>query len=255
MKNSMYLYPYKPGSASAKVLSNNLEIKRIKRKNSKFKGTSNKIVINFGSSSLPSEVLKCKILNNPQAVEIASNKLKTFFYLKDVPDINIPEFTAELSVAQNWTENNLVVIRNILNGNSGKGIEIVDNLFDVTYAPLYTKYIPKKDEYRVHVFRDTIIDLQRKARSSEIEDEDVNWQIRNHANGFIFMREGVELPDSAKEMCIKAIKVVGLDFGAIDLIWNEKENKYYILEINTAMGLEGTTLEKYKDIFNIVRES
>ena len=38
---------------------------------------------------------------------------------------------------------------------------------------------------------------------------------------------------------------VGLKFGAVDLIWNELENKSYVLEINTAPGLTGATLEKY----------
>jgi D-alanine-D-alanine ligase-like ATP-grasp enzyme len=40
-----------------------------------------------------------------------------------------------------------------------------------------------------------------------------------------------------------------LDFGAVDVIWNEKEDKYYVLEVNTACGLEGTTLDKYVEQF------
>ena len=40
---------------------------------------------------------------------------------------------------------------------------------------------------------------------------------------------------------------VGLKIGAVDIIWNELENKCYVLEINTAPGLEGTTLVKYTE--------
>ena len=42
---------------------------------------------------------------------------------------------------------------------------------------------------------------------------------------------------------------IDLQFGAVDIIWNEKENKCYVLEINTAPGLVGTTLTKYTEAF------
>ena len=50
--------------------------------------------------------------------------------------------------------------------------------------------------------------------------------------------------------------VSNLDFGAVDLIWNEHENKCYVLEVNSAPGIEGTTLQQYvtafaKDIKNV----
>jgi hypothetical protein len=41
-----------------------------------------------------------------------------------------------------------------------------------------------------------------------------------------------------------------LDFGAVDLIWNENQNVVYVLEVNTAPGMEGTTLENYCDAFS-----
>ena len=42
-----------------------------------------------------------------------------------------------------------------------------------------------------------------------------------------------------------AIKVLGLDFGAVDIIYNKQEDKWYVLEVNTAPGIYGTTLDKY----------
>jgi hypothetical protein len=36
-----------------------------------------------------------------------------------------------------------------------------------------------------------------------------------------------------------------LDFGAVDVGWNEHHGEATIYEVNTAPGLEGTTLEKY----------
>jgi D-alanine-D-alanine ligase-like ATP-grasp enzyme len=36
-----------------------------------------------------------------------------------------------------------------------------------------------------------------------------------------------------------------LDFGAVDVIWNEKQQRAYVLEVNTAPGLEGQTVDDY----------
>ena len=38
---------------------------------------------------------------------------------------------------------------------------------------------------------------------------------------------------------------IGLDFGAVDVIYNGHSNRAYVLEINTAPGLTGTTLDNY----------
>lgn len=119
-----------------------------------------------------------------------------------------------------------------------------DSLAEV-HAPLYVKYVKKQQEYRVHVFNGSVIDVQRKMRRTDTPDAEVNWQVRNHCNGFIFGREGVELPDVALTMSKDSVGALGLDFGAVDIIYNAHEDKYYVLEVNTACGLTGTTLEVY----------
>jgi D-alanine-D-alanine ligase-like ATP-grasp enzyme len=42
----------------------------------------------------------------------------------------------------------------------------------------------------------------------------------------------------------------GLDFGAVDVIWNAQKEKPYVLEINTAPGLEGQTIADYAAFFS-----
>lgn len=123
-------------------------------------------------------------------------------------------------------------------------LDSTDSLEEVN-APLYVKYIKKTQEYRIHVFNGSVIDVQRKMRRTDTPDAEVNWQVRNHCNGFIFGREGVELPDVALNMSKDSVSALGLDFGAVDLIYNAHEDKYYVLEVNTACGLTGTTLEVY----------
>lgn len=121
-----------------------------------------------------------------------------------------------------------------------------------TNADFWVQYIKKSAEYRIHVFNGKVIDCVQKRK--RIGKEVTSSMIRNHANGWIFCRNNVTLPDNAKSMAIYAIESLGLNFGAVDLIYNKHYNKYYVLEINTAPGLEGTTLEIYatmlKDALN-----
>ena len=69
--------------------------------------------------------------------------------------------------------------------------------------------------------------------------------VRNLANGWVFCRDNVVEPDGLRDAAVSACAALGLDFGAVDIIWNERENKCYVLEVNTAPGLQGTTLENY----------
>lgn len=145
--------------------------------------------------------------------------------------------------------NGPVVCRTLLRGHSGRGIVIADDVSELVQAPLYTQYIKKQSEYRVHVFFGEVIDIQKKMRRSDTPDSEVDWRVRNHSNGFVYGRDEVRLPDGAQQLCIEAVSALGLDFGAVDIIHNAHYDEYYVLEVNTAPGLSGTTLEVYTDAF------
>ena len=251
----MLIYQYMNGSKSARELSRALGAKRIKREGSVFRGRATKTVINWGCSSLPAEVMKCKVINKPECVSVAANKLQSFQVLLEA-GVNIPEFTRDsVDVLQDVLgkdpESVLWLARKELSGHSGSGIELIKgDAQDVPDAPLYTKYVKKKFEYRVHVFGGDVVDVQRKARSREVSDEDVNWYIRNHGNGFIFARNEDHTPnDDVLKQAVDAVQAMGLDFGAVDVIFNESSQKAYVLEVNTAPGLSGTTLDGYVSRF------
>ncbi len=99
------------------------------------------------------------------------------------------------------------------------------------------------------MFKGQVIHSSRKARKKDIPDEEVNWQVRNHKNGFIFQHENFELPEECVVKAKEAVELCGLDFGAVDIIWNDKQQRAYVLEVNTAPGLEGKTLEAYAKAF------
>ena len=141
--------------------------------------------------------------------------------------------------------------RTPLTASEGRGIVVANNRAELVNAPLYTKYVKKKDEYRIHVLRrpggmPVAISIQRKAKRNGV---DADFKIRNLANGFVFVRDGVKAPDDVRIQAAAAIEASGLAFGAVDVIWNEHQGRAYVLEINTAPGLEGQTVEDYAEAF------
>ena len=237
--------PYKVGSRSARIIAEALGVKRLKLQGSRF--NKDWAVINWGSSAEHERAQA--YINHPSSVAIAACKLKSLQALSE-DGVRVPPFTTDPNVACDWVNaGHTVVARTMLRANSGRGIVIVEEPKDFVVAPLYTKYVKKVDEYRIHIFDGKIIDCQRKMRDTDVPDEQVNWQIRNHGNGFVFGRGGVNPPDDVLYQALRAVNAVGLDFGAVDVGFNAARSEATVYEINTAPALEGTTLEKYTEAF------
>lgn len=245
---SIKLLPYKAGSQSAKALAEALGIKRLKLNNSKWMGKAGDTVINWGNSgNVPLAVGKGTILNNPKFVGTAANKLKTQraldgskYCLPYMTDIN----KAKVAIVHGET----IVCRTKLTGNSGDGIVIAETVDQLVDAPLYTVYKKKTQEYRVHVFDGKVISVQRKARKRDVEDDKVNWKVRNLDGGFIFARTGFDVPLSVVNSALGAMKDLRLDFGAVDVGYH-KDVGTYVYEVNTACGLDGSNLVDYVEAF------
>lgn len=175
---------------------------------------------------------------------IAQNKLTTFQALQEAGVTTVP-WTSDRDVASQWT--GMVMARHTLTGHSGQGIETYDveaNPFQhFPDAPLYTKYIKKTYECRVHVFGERVIDAQIKRKVRDAEEN--NALVRNIYTGWVYCREDFILPDAARDIAIAATRAVGLDFGAVDLIYNQHYDQFYVLEVNTCPGLTGQTLTNY----------
>lgn len=248
------MHAYKNGSESAKALRDALGIKMLlPAGKGKWKGKAGDKIINWGASQPHPNAGFAEYVNEPVAVANAANKRNTqavFAGVDAMKPYTLP-WTTDKDVAAQWMEENIgngnpqiVVARQKLTGNSGEGIilcqrdgqELVD-------APLYTKYIQKKDEYRIHVFDGEIIDVQRKARKRDVEDENVNWKVRNLDGGFIFARNEVVAPLVVRQAALEAVKALGLVHGAVDI--GHGRHGTYVYEVNTACGLAGSTLVTY----------
>lgn len=244
-----------------------LYVLRLRGSNTTFQTRPSDFIINWGRSSDQANFSNGTVVNKFDAVNTAANK-RNFFrhieaYNRDTEDpanvVHIPEFTTEHDQVRMWLQNGKTAFaRTELRGNSGRGIvDVIDEavLDTVPAGTLFTKYIPKKYEFRVHVVDGRVIALHRKAMRVN-RDEDLpigyqpNWRIRSYNNGFIFERNiPFEVPAIVGEQAVAAVKAAGLDFGGVDVIYNQMRNKAYVIEINTAPGIEGETLYQYAEAF------
>lgn len=248
---------YKKGSRSATALARAMSeiagerVLKVQRDSQTYVRRPTHKVINWGCSTTFNALEGC--LNSPENVGIALNKLTAFERLRDA-NISIPEYTADPEVVNEWltTDPNCAIFsRTVLNGSSGRGMfyntrdSVAEN--GLVIAPLYVKYIKKKYEYRVHIVAGEVIDIQQKRK--RLEREDVDYKIRNSENGWVFCREDIVEPTGIRPLAISAVEALGLDFGAVDIIFNEHHNMCYVLEVNTACGLEGQTILSYANAF------
>lgn len=252
------ILPYRQGSKSARALADALGGRVLKLEGSKFIKKPFDMVINWGNvKDQPATVTGLQsIINDPDRIKAASNKLKFFRLMADA---------GKGDLLPRWWDNRHsvpsdaypIVCRTVLAGHSGEGIVIADTPEQLVPAGLYVEYVKKDQEYRIHVGKrgneSIIIARQRKARRHAVPDNEVNWRIRNHDNGFVYVREGVSPPALVEAAAIDAMGVTSLDFGAVDVIYNAKKGKAYVLEINTAPGLEGQTVTDYADFFRSLR--
>jgi hypothetical protein len=108
-------------------------------------------------------------------------------------------------------------------------------------SDFYTTILHKTHEYRVWVFRGTPIGTYEKlltyperlglrGRSKDV------WNWRNgYGYEFVHPKEAAK---ELKKLGCSAIEALDLDFGAVDII-EGTDKKFYVLEVNTAPGVEG----------------
>lgn len=106
--------------------------------------------------------------------------------------------------------------------------------------------IKKTNEYRVHVAHGKVLGIQEKplpenGHRANMSIVGIPWTV---------LRQDAW---SAKmcRMAINAVKSVGLDFGAVDIIKGPAKSEFYVLEINTSPQIASEIIsEKYAKYFD-----
>lgn len=213
------------------------------------------VVVNWGNGifSRPLSPKPQYILNAPEVLRNSINKLNTFQMLTE-NNIPCPEWTTNDMEAREWYDKGHVVYtRTRLTGSSGEGINLqipnVQPWREYANAKVHTKRFNGKEEFRVHVFNGKVIHVQQKKlrRGWESPDDAHPKYIKNMDSGYVFAIQDVACPDNILEACVAAVKLSGMDFGAVDVGYKPTKDEYCIFEINSRPALNGTTLIKYSE--------
>lgn len=236
---TIWIYSGKRTSNSAEILSKTEGFRRM-RLGKLVKNIDT--IINWGVSNSNKFLIDHVILNRPDSVAVTVNKLESFKALTAANVMTVP-WTTNILLAREWqAAGQTIVCRKILTGSAGNGIIIISKNEELLEVPLYSRYIFKTKEFRVHATTKKVLSTSRKIRDPN--KQVTSWKIRSHDNGFIFQHNNIQPDEKRDELAIQAIKALNLDFGAVDII-EDKQGQLYVLEVNTAPGLEGQTVQVY----------
>lgn len=238
--DNLYMYMFSMKSAGGLDVKKALGVQQIKHTESSFKGSKNKVVINWGcGSQLPSEVRKCHVINSSEAICNAIDK-RTFLRLCSGAGVRVVPWTTSSREAESWwKEGAKVYCRTRLEGRQGQGIVIAEGKVPLADARLYTKYVPSEREYRVHVCDGEVIAVHRKVRDNDVPEGKETDLVRNTENGWIFRWVSI-YPRDIVTQAVPAIRAAGLDFGVVDVLYDG--SAAWVLEANTAPGID--TMER-----------
>ena len=100
---------------------------------------------------------------------------------------------------------------------------------DLKYAPcIMQERLTKRSELRVTVIRDEVFAVKIEIPSNSLELDDIH-----RYNISQLPKVPIQLDHEMNTRCINLVKLLGLDYGAIDFVI-DKDNKLYFLEVNST---------------------
>lgn len=183
-------------------------------------------------------------VNTPSSLALASDKLRALTALA-AAGVRVPEFTTTAPSVGTW-------LGRLRHGYGGRDIALrasypappSEEERAYYQRDFYTKYIPNRREYRIHVFDGEVIRVQGKYL--DFPDQHTVPQIKNYAQGFRFRTPERQLNSSRLTAATQSVEALGLVFGAVDLLVGE-DGLEYVLEVNTAPKLAPLTCSQYAE--------
>lgn len=248
------IFPYNMASEGAKLLRDELDAKLIKREGSTYSPNANHVIINWGASDCPAFGGAKDVLN--KTVKAALNKRDFFKRLAGTNCVPKHAFS-KLDAADNLSFP--IICRTKLEGHDGEGIVIAEKFSQLVDAKLYTQYVDKTSEYRIHVGRGPtgfeIIGSQKKFKKQTPDGPNVSPDSRlmvGDDHGLVWTVNGqpVFIPEPVKTVVKTAFeKFPELTFAAFDVIYNNSTSEAFVLEANTAPMGTPETMKRYGKFF------
>lgn len=200
-------------------------------------------IVNYGhfpAESLPTLNARAGTVNKyEELVRMDKAGILTIPFSKDARDLDAPIFGRKL----HHTRGRDIIhyrVRPMLRGE--------------TSSDYFTQVVPKAKEYRVWAFRGKALATYEK----ELEYAERNGrrgrnpEVWNWANGYAYHFVHPDTaPSGATSLAVAAVDALGLDFGAVDLLWG-KDRHFYALEVNTAPGTQGQPRQGISSLVNCI---
>lgn len=203
------------------------------------------ILIRWGTTRRVAYVPEIRTINMRQALQNNASKFEALEQF-DRSGLRVPGFSRD------WSSLEFPIMGRADSRMQGRDVKVYHqerDIIELGESDYYIDLIPKVAEYRAHVVDNRIIKASQKVRNDEVWDEEEHGPIPeydpfvwNYETGWTFRNVRMEHP--CINMAISAVSVLQLDFGAVDIIVGENGNGY-ILEVNTAPGLDDANLRRY----------
>lgn len=197
-------------------------------------------LIRYGSSAIVRDIEETGY-NSPELISVASSKYR-FSELMRNGEVYSPIYS------RGNPEEFPVMIRESLTSSGGRGIHIAKSEED--FKELWrnnfywTKYLFLDFELRVHIIDGQIVRIFKKE-----EREQMEFPIRNNSVCDFKLRDlkyYPKLDDFIKSIC--AITTLTKGFFGADIGWDTKKKEYFVIEINSAPGLNENTAKSYAEV-------
>jgi hypothetical protein len=187
----------------------------------------------------------------------ASNKLHQYEWFKG-KGLSSLEYTTDQAKAGAWfNAGGAVVGRKLLESYEGKGIVMFDpekgspTKEDVLACKVFTKFIPKDREFRVHMFKGKPVVILEKKKKKDWEGPKSKY-IFNTEHGYVFCQNDLKIGPSLESMinalATQSSGVNSSDFQGVDIGYCSETGKLFVIEVNSAPGIEGSNVARYCDV-------
>lgn len=183
-------------------------------------------------------------LNSPEAIANASNKRKALEIMCEA-EVPIPPLYTPDEAYEAVLDAPLVGRKNY--HRKGRGFYYCEDEDDVEHAirkgaTHFLEYITDTREFRAHIVNGNCI---------KISEKHGDGLTRNVEAGAVFSYpHDFNHKKSLRKVAKQAVEALGLDFGAVDVLYKDKQ--FYTLEVNTAPCLtneRSDTLSRYVNAF------
>lgn len=207
------------------------------------------VLIRFGASKKSKEETATITINELNSIRNNADKIKMkeIFKQNDIPS---PDFAPNTGEGRAYFKDkgyNVVYKKRYHRGGIGMELVPLDQIdkfeADMYKGGILERRLNVKREWRIHSCPKLNLNFSVEKRKRYDKLHEV---VRNNDN--CVFKADFEIPENwneALEMATKAVSVMGLDIGAVDLVWTGKN--YYVIETNSGPGMGDKTSEWYAE--------